>query len=105
MQTVALGAATSGKGFTVTCAVAVSEHPLFVTITEYVVLDVGEIVIDELEFPFVQEYVPPPVAEIVADCPVQMVGFGPAVAVIPVDGAIETVCMVVHPPASVTVTV
>jgi hypothetical protein len=64
---------STGTGFTVTSAKAVSAQPDVVPLTLYEVVVKGEMLIEFVIPPVDHEYVEAPVAESVATCPVQMV--------------------------------
>jgi hypothetical protein len=76
-------------------------HPFvaLVTVTVYVFVEPGVILVDAVLAELLQEYVPPPVAVSVADCPEQIVWSVPALA----EGGevldvITTLSVAVHPP-------
>src|ERR1035437_963196 len=96
--------AAVGGGLTVIVAEAVLEHDPFVTVTVYVVVTVGEIVMEAVLIPLFQEYVPPPAAVRVAVEPGHIALGGPAVAITVPIGSTVTVFVLMHPEASVMAT-
>lgn len=104
LQTVIFaGTVTVGTGFTVTVETAVPEHPPLVPVTVYDVIVVGETIKGLAVEPVFHEYVVPPTAVNVADCPLQIVGELTVTVIVP---PIVTVEMAVFEhPAVVPVTV